>query len=547
MPVISFCLYGTDPNYHTGLLENLEIVQTHLPGFSVVVYKGDCDPTWTIPEWVKVVETGKTGAINMLYRYLPLLTEPTGFIRDTDSRITERDRWCMTAFLNSSFHYHVIRDHEWHKSPIMGGLFGWKKPIPDLVLPLNQEATYGMDESVLTLLLYPRIQSDLLVHTNVFARHREHSERIAIPMADPTDFVGNVIWNGVPRFTYTVDPVEQFKIAQQHDQFGLMQWLSNQVNPMDVPYDKRAAFFDAAFIANYYLRDIPKAQHWLRCFEFAELSDHIYVNSNFLLPVIGKRIVAVFDPALTPSDTEIFIYYGNYPEWHLALPGSSQIYRHVSKFWDTKHDEVRSHPAWDPVDTIYILNLEERVDRWYETLATLCKVQAPLHRIHHYKAKAGGVPPYVGATTNHVDVMSHFYQSNASRCLILEDDFVFLDDVNQVWKTLSAIWTTTVPYEILFLGLSKTGERRPVDDRMSQTLQHCTTSSAYLLQRETAKKVLDTAAEGLDAMIKTGDHHTYCIDRYWTKLPGLYCVRPKLGFQRPSYSNLLRSVSAHLD
>jgi hypothetical protein len=48
-------------------------------------------------------------------------------------------------------------------------------------------------------------------------------------------------------------------------------------------------------------------------------------------------------------------------------------------------------------------------------------------------------------------------------------------------------------------------------------------------------------------MQETGDHHTYCIDRYWCKLPDLLCVRPKIGFQRPSYSNLLRSVSAHLD
>lgn len=544
MPIVSFCLYGTDPNYYTGLLENLEILKGQ---FSVVVYKGLCDPTWTLPSWVRVEETGKAGAINMLYRYLPLLTEPVGFIRDTDSRITERDMWCMTEFLKSSKSYHVIRDHIWHKSPIMGGLFGWKQPIPDLTLPLDEDAGYGTDEAVLTNILYPRILPTLLVHTNTYALHREHSERIAVPRKDIADFVGNVIWNGTPRFTYSVDPIEQIKQAQSNDQFGLMKYFSEQVNPMDVPYTKRAAFFESAFIANYYLRDVDTSQHWLGQFEYAELSPSIYSNANYLFSLMGKRVVAVFDAELVPSDSEVFVYYGNYPEWHLALPCSSQVYRHVSKFWDIQHDEVRYNPAWEPIDTIYILNLEERVDRWYETLIALCAVHAPLHRIYHYKAKAGGVPPYVGATTNHVDAMTHFYKSKASKCLILEDDFVFIDDVQKVWSTLNAIWKSTVPYEILFLSLSKTGDRQPVDSCLTKTNQVCTTSSGYILQRETSARAVETATEGLVRMTETGDHCTFCIDRYWTKLPGLYCVRPKLGFQRPSYSNLLRSVSAHLD
>lgn len=544
---MSFCLYGTEPNYYTGLLENLTLLQAWCPTVSVVVYKGVCDPSWTLPRWVRVVETGKEGAINMLYRYLPLLTEPVGFVRDTDSRITERDRWCMTEFLSSSRLYHVIRDHRWHKSPIMGGLFGWKRPLPDLVLPLDLTAEYGTDEAVLTTVLYPRIVSELLVHTNIYARHREHSERIQLPRTDPSDFVGNVVWNGTPRFMYSTDLFEQLAQAQSVDQFELMKYFTEQIDPMKVPYSRRTTVYESAFLANYYLRDIPAAQQWLRHFEYADISPNVYANANYLFPLLGKRIVAVFDASLVPSDSEVFVYYGNYPDGHRALPGSSQIYRHVSKVWDIHHDEVRFNPVWEPIDTIYILNLEERVDRWYDTLLALCAVHAPLHRIHHYKAKVGGVPPYVGATANHVDVMTHFQASTASRCLILEDDFVFLDDVDLVWSTLAKMWTLTVPIDILFLSLSKTGERQPVDELLTKTNQACTTSSGYILHRETSARVLETAAEGLAAMVECGDHHTYCIDRYWTKLPNLYCVRPKLGFQRPSYSNLLRSVSAHLD
>jgi len=544
MKAFSFCLYGTEPNYYTGLLENLDILQTFFPDFDVVVHKGICDPSWTIPDWVEVVETGKEGPINMLYRYRPLASYEVGFVRDTDSRITERDRWCINEFLKSDKSYHIIRDHVWHKSKIMGGLFGWKKALL-LNLPLNSEASYGTDEAFLADQLYPRIVADALVHTNVHALLHEHAERIRIPMVDSADFVGNVVWDGYPRFTYFLDPVEQIKIAQSHDQFGLMQYLSEQVEPLEVPYEKRSSFYDSAFIANYYLGDIARAQKWLRRFEFADIPEHVYRNSNYLLTQLGKKIVAVFDANCYPGDDEVFIYYGNYPDWHLALPGSDRIYRHVSKFWDIQHDKVLSHPNWNLIDTIYILNLDERVDRFYDTLLALCAVKAPLDRVYHYTAKKDDMPAYMGATKNHVDVMEHFCASGKERCLILEDDFVFVDDKDLVWSTFPKLWNLS--YDVLFFSLSKVGPRHPESEFLIRTTQACTTSSGYMLQKETAPKVLATARNGLELMKSTGNQHDYCIDRYWAKLPGLFCLRPKLGFQRPSYSNLLRTVSAHLD
>jgi len=314
---------------------------------------------------------------------------------------------------------------------------------------------------------------------------------------------------------------------------------------LKVPYEKRTSFYDSAFIANYYLGDIPKAQEWLRRFEFADIPEHVYRNSNYLLSRLGKKVVAVFDANVYPKEDEVLIYYGNYPDWHLALPGSDRIYRHVSKFWDIQHDKVLSHPNWNLIDTIYILNLEERVDRFYDTLLALCAVKAPLDRVYHYKAKKDDMPAYMGATKNHVDVMEHFCASGKERCLILEDDFVFVDDTNLVWSTFPNLWNLT--YDILFFALSKTGPRHPESDILVRTTQACTTSSGYMLQKETAPKVLAVAREGLEMMKLTGNQHDYCIDRYWAKLPGLFCLRPKLGFQRPSYSNLLRSVSAHLD
>lgn len=542
--VFSFCLYGSDYNYYNGLLENIKIIRDSFPDFEIFVYKGICDRSWVLPEGVTVIETHRDGASNTLCRYLPLKMAEVGFVRDADSRITERDQWCIKDFLESPYSYHTIRDHIWCKSRIMGGLFGWKKSL-DMSLQIPPEAAYGFDEAYLASFLYPLIVPELLVHTNLIAFHGENSRRLP-EMTDPADFVGNKIWDGRPKFTSEPDPAEVANVLRGQDQHELVQWIADRTDPTSVPYDKRSGFFDAAYIANYYLGDTAKAQYWISQFEFAEITPHIQSNAKYLLPRLG-RIVASFDSTVEPAEGEVVIYYGNYPDWHLALPCSNKIYRHISRFFEVEHDKVLYHSAWEPVDCIYIINLEERFDRYCDTLLALAAVKAPLHRVRHHKVRNDGQPPYFNLTKNHADILDHFCKSGAERALILEDDFVFIDDQNCVWSTLQRFWDEALPHDLCFLSLSKHGRREPNSKVTIQSLQPCTTAAGYFVHRDTAFGVLAVVSEGLDKMQSTGDHHNYCIDRYWSKLPSILCLRPKIGFQRPSYSNIIQKVSAHLD
>lgn len=545
MKVFSFCLYGTESNYYTGLLENIKIIQEFFPDFEIYVYKGICDPSWTI-EGATVIETGKVGAINMFHRFLPIQSTEIGFVRDTDSRITERDRWCIQEFLKSDKKYHVIRDHYYHISKVMGGLFGWKQSIPTFRID-RESAEYSEDEFFLVDTLYTSILPDLLVHTNTCAYIKEEIRPIELKRQNIHDFVGNVIWNNNPKFEYFAKSIlDTIQTLRSIDQFILIKWLTDSIDPLTISYSDRGLFLDISYSANYYVGDISKAQYWLSWFEFAEISQSNITNASFLFTRLGK-VVASFDPNRNPSENEVVIVYGNYPDGHLALPSSRKVFRHISLFYSMYHDSVEYNPAWEPVDIIYILNLEERVDRYYETLLALASVGAPLHRIHHYKAKKDDTPAYIGASQNHVDVMTHFCESSHERCLILEDDFVFIDEKKHVWASISEYFKRDVDHDICFLSISKYGERQPYDALLSKSLQACTTSSGYFLRKPTAKRVLETALEGLNIMKESGNHHEYCIDRYWSKLPNIMFFRKKLGFQRPAYSNLTRSVVAYLD
>lgn len=551
MNIFSFCIYGTEVNYYSGLLENIQIIREYFPDFEIYIYKGICDPSWTF-EKCKIIETGKSGLVNTLYRFLPLADAEVGFVRDADSRINERDRWCIQEFMKSDKNYHIIRDHYWHKSLIMAGMFGWKKPCSEkIIIPESEDLVYGFEEKYLGKTIYPVIKSESLVHTNNHALAGEYAVPITIPHKDQYDFVGNVIWNDRPKFEYFLgDMLKLFIFLREQDQFGIIKYLSDRIEPLSIPYKSRTALFECCYTSNFYLRDVEKCQYWLSQFEFAEISPSVIHNSNYLFLLFNsdnKHIVATFDSERMPSDNEIVIVYGNYPDWHHALPHSSKMYRHASMFTQIRHNSIEYDSVWEPIDTIYILNLKERSDRFNDTLLALCSVKAPIHRIYHYKAEKGELPPYVGATKNHVDVMKHFKESGKSNCLILEDDIVFIDDHRHITNTFQQFFSRNYQYNICFLSLSKHGEKEPMDDILSVSKQECTTSSAYLLNSNSIETVLQVAEEGLLRMSETGDHHNYCIDRYWTKLSDLFFFKKKLVFQRPSFSNLTKCVNFNLD
>ena len=513
-----------------------------------MVYKGFCDPSWVIPDGVGVDNTNREGAINALLRYIPLNYAEVGFVRDADSRITARDRWCIDAFLRSDKSYHSIRDHFWHQSKLMAGTFGWKKPMT-VMIPTH-EVGYGFDEQFIAQYVYDTIKSELLIHTSVRAFAGEHAEWIERPFEDEFDFVGNVIWDGKPKFAHMCEHRKLIFDMRDNDQFALARRYIRDMDLMDIPYGHRCDTFLVLAQCAHYLNDMAMAQRVYRAYEFADIRPLCTEQSTYIIPYMG-RVIASFDENREPGPGEVVVIYGNYPDWHHALPGSRKMFRHVSLFDKLQHAVVESHPCWDSVDIIYILNLEERVDRYYETLVSLAQVHAPLQKIHHYKAKRDeSMSPYAGATKNHLDVMVHFDQHpELKQCLILEDDIVFTSDVKRVWSSVTEFFKRQYDYTLCFLAISRIGHREPFDDLLSRSRQGCTTSSAYFLRKPTSRDVLRVVQDGFNIIVKGQDpSYTGVIDQYWcSHLPLIQFFKDKLAFQRPSYSNLIRTVVAHLD
>ena len=70
----------------------------------------------------------------MLYRFL-VVDDPTvglSIVRDLDSRFSLRELMAVNEFIASDQHlFHVMRDHDQHTVPVMGGMFGMKHGLFD--------------------------------------------------------------------------------------------------------------------------------------------------------------------------------------------------------------------------------------------------------------------------------------------------------------------------------------------------------------------------------------------------------------------------------
>ena len=575
--VISFCLYGNKPKYFMGLLENIQIIRNELPHFYVYLTIGNDvseDVISLCKEFgnVNIIKVNENNAILMAHRFFPIDDDDVDimFCRDADSRINYRDIWTINEFINSDKRFHIMRDHYWHKSRVMGCSWGIKKQnfkITDLFYEWRKniaEIKYGSDELFLQDIIYPLIKDNVLIHSNITGFFGEEINRIDIPLINDTDFIGNVIdydENSKPyyEFTYSDYPfITQFNFLRKEEQWQLMLIISEKIDVSKYNFNVRYQILHDLFLANFYTANVDGCVNVLKLFRKTNtyVDEHIICNSSFLFKYLNKTIVATTDVNRKPAENEIVIIYGNFHYSHDNLPINNIIYRHPKYFNLVNHDVVEFDSCWNEIEQIYILNLIDRYDRYLEILVELCRINAPLNKIYHYKATKEVVTgikktdTYYGAGKNHIDVVKHFIDNKYKNCLILEDDLTFTSDIEKHKKDLLTFFDRNYDFDVCLITASVHGEIKEYDDLLSLSYQYCTTSSGYILNKNTAPKILDVLEEGNRKLLETHDDVTYTCDRYWSKIQKdnkFLLFNNKFGYQRPNYSSITQQTTCHFD
>jgi glycosyl transferase family 25 len=252
----------------------------------------------------------------------------------------------------------------------------------------------------------------------------------------------------------------------------------------------------------------------------------------------------------------VVIIYGNYPHIFENIVINNPIRRHVSLFGKFHHDQVEYDPRWDHVGQIYIINADDRPDRYDAVLRELASAGAPLHRVTRIPALQEQTAPTaqlngtIGCLRSHIEVLRRAKAGGFDHVLVLEDDFCFTPDIDAHLNDLRSFLNGGYDYLVCLLATSKYGRIVPKDELVSVSRQPCTNAAAYLLSGAGLDQVLAVQEFALLQLQETHDSIKYAADRYWSVLQpsGKFLVfRKKFGFQTSSFSDIERQISRYLD
>ena len=279
----------------------------------------------------------------------------------------------------------------------------------------------------------------------------------------------------------------------------------------------------------------------------------------FLRPWIadGRKVIATFDPDRRPARDEVIIVYGNYPHMYDNIVVNNPVKRHVSTFWKLAHDEVEYDVRWNFINQIYVINADNRIDRYDSILRELAVAKAPFDRISrvsalvsvertHSKSVAGAI----GCLRSHLAALHRARDQGFEHVIILEDDFCFTSDVEIHLQDLRSFFERDYAYWICLLATSKYGQIVAKDDLVSLTRQKCTNAAAYLISRAGILSLIPVYEAALRNLTMTGDTAHYAADRCWSVLQPsgkFFVFSRKFGFQAAGFSDIEGKITRYLD
>lgn len=194
--IIAFSLWGNNPKYTIGAIRNAELAQEIYPTWICRFYIGksvneDIINTLRNFDNVEIIMMDEDGDwTGMFWRFLACEDADVMLSRDTDSRLSERERLAVYDWLNSDKDFHIMRDHPYHTAAIMGGMWGCRngilRNIRTLVSDYNRGNFWQVDQNFLKEIIYPMVKNSSFVHDEFFERRPFPRERMGL------EFVGDV-------------------------------------------------------------------------------------------------------------------------------------------------------------------------------------------------------------------------------------------------------------------------------------------------------------------------------------------------------------------
>ncbi len=180
MKIISFSLWGVDEKYTLGAIKNAELAKTIYSDWICRFYIGTSTPIEIINKLksfdnTEVIVMDEVGDWNgMFWRFYAASDDNVRVMlsRDCDSRLNLREKAAVDEWLASDKSFHIMRDHPWHGTQILGGMWGFKNNnkinFKELINNYKKGGFYQVDQNFLREIIYPVVVNDSMIHDEFF-------------------------------------------------------------------------------------------------------------------------------------------------------------------------------------------------------------------------------------------------------------------------------------------------------------------------------------------------------------------------------------------
>ena len=198
--IISFSLWGTNPIYNIGAIRNAELAKLIYPDWTCRFYCGQSVPNSIINELkkfknVEIVLMEEDGDwTGMFWRFYACEDSDIMISRDTDSRLSEREKLAVDEWISSDKDFHIMRDHPYHTTEILGGMWGVRNGLLKNMKQLINDYTKGdfwqVDQNFLREKIYPLVVNNSFTHDTYF-NYNTNSKQFPSKSINK-EFVGDV-------------------------------------------------------------------------------------------------------------------------------------------------------------------------------------------------------------------------------------------------------------------------------------------------------------------------------------------------------------------
>ena len=171
----TFSIWGDNPKYLQGAIRNAELAEQIFSDWTCVFYHDSSVPKETIDRLsafkntiVKEVTDNSFGAF---WRFEMMFNNPGVILsRDTDSRLSLREKELIDNWLETEYNYMIIRDHDAHyEFPILAGMWGKKNilmdnSLKDAMQEYMSVKQYLVDQFYLRDKVWPAIMNDTAIY-----------------------------------------------------------------------------------------------------------------------------------------------------------------------------------------------------------------------------------------------------------------------------------------------------------------------------------------------------------------------------------------------